>query len=383
MAAPSAITIRTSVATDGTQGNQMSGRFSRPAISADASFTAFDSIANTLVPGDTNGASDVFVHDARAGSTERVSVSTSGQQANEDSTNPSIDGDGRLTVWDSTASNLVPNDTNPLADVFVHDRQSGRTVLVSAAVGSGSGNGSSFLASISADGSSVAFVSDASNLVPGDTNDRFDIFVRDLAAGTTVRANVATAGTQGDADSTFPAISGDGGSVAFASDATNLIPNDTNGARRVSPRPGHRSNGARERDRQQRAGERSERGTRGARRPGLGPGDGFRREQDRVRLRGHESGGRRHQHVPASIPGPGQCPDVFVRHVAAGTTTRVSVASNGAQGNDASTDPAMDASGRAVAFFSPASNLVAGDTNQRIQYPTMGHCPDIFVHISR
>jgi hypothetical protein len=80
-----------------------------------------------------------------------------------------------------------------------------------------------------------------------------------------------------------------------------------------------------------------------------------------------------------NFPSPGQCPDVFVRDVAAGTTTRVSVTTDGFEGNDASTDPAMDAAGDAVAFFSAASNLVDGDTNFCIQFPTTGHCPDIFV----
>jgi hypothetical protein len=80
------------------------------------------------------------------------------------------------------------------------------------------------------------------------------------------------------------------------------------------------------------------------------------------------------------FPDPGQCPDVFVRDRRARTTIRVSVASDGSQGNDASTDPAMDGSGRTVAFFSAASNLVPGDTNFCVQFPITGHCPDIFDH---
>src|SRR5205809_1803122 len=100
-------TIRLSVATDGTQGNDMSGRFSRPAISADGRFTAFDSVATNLVPGDTNGNADIFVHDSATGLTERVSVSTAGDQANRDSGYPTIDGQGQFTAFDSTADNLV------------------------------------------------------------------------------------------------------------------------------------------------------------------------------------------------------------------------------------------------------------------------------------
>jgi hypothetical protein len=78
------------------------------------------------------------------------------------------------------------------------------------------------------------------------------------------------------------------------------------------------------------------------------------------------------------FPESGQCPDIFVRDLRRATTIRVSLAFDGSQGNHASTDPAMDASGRVVAFFSAASNLVEGDTNQCIQFPGVGHCPDIF-----
>src|SRR5437762_7298695 len=125
-ATPTATTIRTSVNSDATQGNDMSGRLSRPAISADGRFTAFDSLATNLVPGDTNQDVDVFVHDSATGATERVSVSTDGRQADADSAYPTIDGQGRFVAFDSTAGNLVPNDTNRVSDVFVRDRVSGK-----------------------------------------------------------------------------------------------------------------------------------------------------------------------------------------------------------------------------------------------------------------
>ena len=95
-AAPTSATVRASVASDGTQGNDMSGRYSRPAISADGRVTAYDSTATNLVPNDTNGFADVFAHDAVTGVTDRVSVSTSGVQANADSQSPSVDRRGRF-----------------------------------------------------------------------------------------------------------------------------------------------------------------------------------------------------------------------------------------------------------------------------------------------
>jgi Tol biopolymer transport system component len=438
-AAPASATIRVSVASDGTQGNNMSGRFSAPALSRDGQVTAFDSTATNLVPNDMGQFADVFVHDSSTGVTERVSVSTGGRQGNADSQRPSVDRHGRFVAFDSSAGNLVSHDTNQLLDVFVRDRARGKTLLVSGGMNGASGNGSSFGASISASGRFVAFVSDASNLVqgdtnnvrdvfvrdlvagttqlvsvasdgtlenssaappsinadgtkvafasfatnlvPNDTNDQFDVFVRDLAAGTTVRASVATDGTEGDQASFTPAISGDGRSVAFASDASNLVPNDTNDRRDVflhdlvanrTLRVSLTASGA------QANGQSVGPGVRG----GLvfGPAinfDGTRIAFDSVAT--NLVAGDTNTCEPF-FPDPGQCPDVFVRDLRARTTIRVSVASDGSQGNDATTDPAMDGSGRTVAFFSAASNLVAADTNFCIQFPIVGHCPDIFDH---
>src|SRR5262245_48945203 len=131
LAAPTGRTVRVSVATDGTQGNEMSGRFTRPAISGDGRITAFDSVATTLVEGDTNNAADVFVHDASTRVTERVSIRTDGGQGNGDSQGPSVSRNGRFVAFYSDASNLAPNDRNRVDDVFVRDRQTGTTSLVS------------------------------------------------------------------------------------------------------------------------------------------------------------------------------------------------------------------------------------------------------------
>jgi TonB family protein len=137
---------------------------------------AFSSDASNLVPGDTNGKPDVFVHDRQTGRTTRVSVASDNVQANSGSCSPSISADGRYVAFESSADNLVPGDTNGTLDVFVNDRLTGRTTWVS---GNAESNANRRNISISADGRFVAFRSDASGLVPGDTNGKSDIFVHE------------------------------------------------------------------------------------------------------------------------------------------------------------------------------------------------------------
>jgi len=432
-------TVRVSVATDGTQGNDISGRFSRPAISGDGTISAFDSIARTLVQNDTNRSADVFVHNATSGITKRVSISSAGKQGNDDSQDPSVNDDGHLVAFDSTASNLIKNDANATSDVFVRDRAAGRTILVSATPKGLPANGYSFLPSISANGWFVAFLSDASNLVPGDTNNQRDVFVRDLTRGrthlvsvandgslansssaspsisadgrrvafasfasnlvqddtndafdiflrdrhakTTIRVSVASDGTQGDDSSVYAAISGDGRSVAFASNATNLVPGDTNGVQDVFMRSipsGQTVRVSVADDESQANGQSVGPGIRGG--SAWGPSlnaDGTRVAFDSVATNlvagDTDTCGPFYENT-------GTCPDVFVRDLSAGTTVRVSVASDGTQENDASTDPSIDSSGTSVVFFSAASNLVEGDTNTCFPFDGVGHCADIFVH---
>jgi len=218
-------TERVSVASDGTQGN---GGSAFPSISADGRYIAFISDATNLVPGDTNDSRDVFVHDRQTGETVLVSVASDGTQANARSGDPSISADGRYVAFPSWASNLVPGDTNNTGDILVHDRQTRQTTRVSVASDGTEGDGWSGDPSISADGRYVAFGSGARNLVPGDTNNTDDIFVHDRQTGQTTCVSLTSEGAQGDKHSTFPSISADGRYVAFRSDATNLVPGDTN-----------------------------------------------------------------------------------------------------------------------------------------------------------
>ncbi len=220
-----------SISSAGVAGN---GPSIHGSISADGRFVAFASEANNLVPGDTNGAADVFVHDRDTGITERVSVSSAGIQATGGNSgyHCSISADGYIVAFGSFADNLVANDTNDSLDILVHDRRHGTTERVSVSSSGEQANGYSYILveSISADGQRVVFASEASNLVPGDTNEFGDIFVRDRAAQTTRRVNVATDGAQarGVSGLNLPSISANGRYVAFATDASNLVPGDGN-----------------------------------------------------------------------------------------------------------------------------------------------------------
>jgi Tol biopolymer transport system component len=218
-------TERVNVSSGGAQADQ-SSQFS--AISADGRFVAFWSYATNLVAGDTNNVGAVFVRDRVAGTTERVSVSGGGAQGNSDSFDPEISGDGRIVVFASGASNLVAGDTNNVGDVFIRDRVAGTTTRGDVSSGGAQANEGGGEAAVSADGRFIAFSSRASNLVAGDTNGQFDVFVRDLVAGTTQRVNVSGGGAQANEDSSDPEFSADGRFVLFLSWASNLVAGDTN-----------------------------------------------------------------------------------------------------------------------------------------------------------
>jgi Tol biopolymer transport system component len=200
-------------------------------ISNDGRYVAFNSYATNLVPNDTNGTSDVFVRDRTLGTTVRVSVSTAGTQANGvcalTTGDFALSGNGRWVSFTSAATNLVTLDGNgSTQDVFLRDLQTGTTSLASLTFAGGPGNSSSGHNAISSDGLFVAFESNASNLVPGDTNGKRDIFVRDLLIGTTTRASLSSTGAEGNADSFHPAISADGRFVSFDTQSTTLVAND-------------------------------------------------------------------------------------------------------------------------------------------------------------
>ena len=220
-------TTRVSVGSAGVEAN---GDSFEPAISSDGRFVAFSSAATNLVAGDSNDANDVFVRDRQANTTTRVSVGLAGANANGGSDSPSISADGRLVAFTSAASNLIEGDTNNQRDAFVFDRQTGVTTRASLAFNGDQPNLDSFTPELSADGRLLVFTSFASNLVSFDDNEGSDVFVRDLQAGTTTRVSEYPGGFQAEGDSLRPAISTDGRYVAFDSDAWNLVWGDTNDA---------------------------------------------------------------------------------------------------------------------------------------------------------
>jgi Tol biopolymer transport system component len=153
-------------------------------ISADGRYVAFCSYASDLVAGDGNGTADVFVRDRRTKATTRLSVAADGDPAGGSGTAPTISADGRYVAFFSGAADLVADDGNGASDVFVRDRLTGSTTRASVNAFGKEANGNSAVGSISADGRYVAFHSAASNLVSGDGNDAFDIYVRAVVTPT-------------------------------------------------------------------------------------------------------------------------------------------------------------------------------------------------------
>ncbi len=209
-------------------GSESDGASYQPAISADGRYLAFWSFATNLVAGDTNGMWDVFVHDTLTGTTERVNLDSSGNEADGDSFACAISADGSHVLFDSTATNLVAGDTNGWTDVFVRDRMTGVTERISVDSSGNQADGDCHASSITADGLHVAFYGLASNLVTGDTNGTSDCFVHDRLTGMTERISVDSTGNESDGDSDYPALSSDGSILAFGSTSTNLVPFDSN-----------------------------------------------------------------------------------------------------------------------------------------------------------
>jgi hypothetical protein len=212
----------------GVSGAPGNGESRVPSISADGRYVAFNSFATNLSPDDANGKQDVYVRDLQATTITLVSRAggAAGTPGNGNSLNPAVSADGRYVAFQSAATNLDPDDTDSLYDIYVHDLQANTTTLASRAGGAAGvkSNGDSYLSVISGNGGLVAFYTRATNLRPEDTDDRDDVYVRDLQAGNTTLASRADgpAGQKGNDDSLYPAISADGRYLAFFSQSSNL-----------------------------------------------------------------------------------------------------------------------------------------------------------------
>lgn len=382
---------RVSMGIGGTEGNSIS---LDTAISGDGRYVAFSSASSNLVAGDTNAHYDIFVFDRQDELMDRVSVSSDGTEADRDSRYPSISADGRYVAFASFATNLVADDTNNRQDAFVFDRQN-RTVervcleagaelqisadgayvtvyseasylvpddtndtgdvflcewqagsieRVSISESGDEANSYSGSPAVNADGRYVAFASNASNLIPGDTNGKVDIFVRDCQTGIVERVSVGDGGIQSNNSSEWPAISADGRYIAFCSDATNLAADDTNGYKDVFVY-----------DRQTDSIERVSVGAGGTE-------ANYHSYYSAISATGQFVA----FYSPASnlvSEDTNYVGDIFVYNNQTDTMHLVSVAFDGTQGDDQSNDTAISGDGRYVAFFSFATNLVTGDTN--------------------
>jgi len=328
----------------GIAGAQATDNSYSPSINSDGRYVAFMSAANNLVAGDNNAQSDIFVHDRLFVATIRVSLDSSGTEANNGSNNPSIGALGRYVVFQSVASNLVAADTNGVDDIFAHDWVTGSTVRVSISSAAVQSNGASDKPSISSNGRYVAFQSVASNLVASDTNGASDIFVHDIVMGVTLRVSVGPAGVQANGASTNATITPDGRYVVFQSVATNLVAGDANGAEDIFVHDtvtgttalvsvdsaSVQANGA--------------------------------SDNPAISSNGRYVAFRSAATNLVAIDANG-ADDIFVRDTVAGTTALVSVDSASVQANGASDNPSISTDGRYVVFQSAASNLVAADAN--------------------
>jgi hypothetical protein len=307
-----------SVASDGTQGNNQAWY---PTISANGRYVVFGSMATNMVSNDTNNAYDIFVHDMQTGTTTRVSTATDGTQGNGNAWGGSISGDGRYVVFQSAASNLVPNDKNFKDDIFLHDRTTGETRRISVNPISGEeGNAHAREVVISADGRWIAFHSAASNLAASGSDGYGQIYLYDRVAHTMGIASTDSNGIVGNDNAgtgfydapSRPALSADGRYIAFTSRASNLVPNDTN--------------------------------------------------------------------TVCDHTGDYNCADVFVKDRNTNNITRVSIANDGTQANNHAHSPAISGNGRFVTFVSAANTLVIDDNNNHCGSQVNEPCSDIFFH---
>ncbi|MGQ0553499.1 MAG: hypothetical protein ACT4PU_09805 [Planctomycetota bacterium] len=313
-----------------------------PMPSATGRFVVFTSIGANLVPGDTNGDNDVFVRDVIAQTTQRVSVSSVGVQANGDSWGTGITPDARYVVFRSSATNLVSGAAP--GGLYVHDRQTGLTTYEGAVSDSSP-------SSLSADGRFVAFNSVSASLVSGDTNQSSDVFIRDRQTGVLERVSVSSSGIQGNKGGSLPnprCLSDDGRFVVFASSSTDLVPGYVPGPFIADSYLHDRQTGQTTLLHASAQGEQ-----------GNGPA-GY------VTISGDGRWAAFTSQATNLLPGAGGIPgDVFVRDLQTGVLEVASVSASGAVSNGHPHGVSISRDGRFVAFRSDASNLVESDADSQ------------------
>ncbi len=346
-----------SQATNGAQPGAGSDTYEAD-VSADGRFAVFDSDSDGFVSDDDNGVKDVFYRDLETGITTRISVDAEGKQGSRGSRSPSMSDDGRYVAFLSGAA-LVPDDTNGSQDIYLRDMVEGTIERVSVASDGSDPNARSWEPDISADGSRIAFESEASNLVENDTNNEDDVFVYDTNTHTTTRASVGAGAVQANNSSDEPAISGNGRYVAFASYATNLggFTGGPSHAQQIYVR-----------DLQAGTTSCASLTSEGV------PNDDYCEEPDisadgrYVTFVSDDPGALLNLNV---VPGDSNDEgDIFVRDMLHRTTAIVSVNADRGPTDEYSYEPKISADGLRVSFSSYATNIVKDDTND---------CMDVFV----
>lgn len=329
-------------------GGDSNGHSHDPAISADGLFVAYASDATDLVPVDPNGLRDVFVHNVTTGATQVASVGPGGIPANGPSNHPKISAaPNPVVVFDSTATNLAPNDVNAFDDVYARVLASGANRLISRTPGGVSGNGPSTYPDITPNASRIAYESRAFDLAPDANGPISDVLVHQPATGVNLVVSVASNGAVGNGDSGRPDLStaGNGRFVVFHSDASSLVAFDANNRRDVFWRDIAAGNTRIV------SGSGAGQGNDHSQNPSVDPdGVWVAYESTAANLVPGDTNGFR---------------DVFLREMTSAFVGRISVNSSGGQADGPSSTPATAANGGSprVAYDSLATNLAPGDAN--------------------
>ena len=325
----------------GVKGN---GSSFEPAISADGTKVAFSTEATNLDPADTDSLGDVYVKDLTTGDITLASTNDAGVKGNVGSGGLSLSADGTKVVFMSLATNFDPTDTDGFWDLYVKDITTGDITLASTGDAGAKGNDNSIAPSISADGTRVAFESNATNFDPVDSEFPLDVYVKDLVTGSITIASTDDAGLKGDGVSFQVSLSGDGNRVAFMSNATNLDPANTDGFQDVYVKD-------------------------------LTTGDITLASTDDAGVKGNSSSfdpsisadGTRvafdSQSTNLEPTDPDDVIDVFVKDLETGDITLASTDDAGVKGNGQSFFPSLSADGSRVGFQSIATNLDPADTD--------------------
>lgn len=335
----------TPISTPTTPNTLGDGDSRQAALSLDGRLIVFASDALNLEPKKAFGLSNIYLKNTASGAVTLLDMTTTGTIADSNSTQPDISGDGRYVVFQSYASNLVANDKNNDSDVFLKDIQTGTLKRLSTTPSGRAGDGWSGNPDLSSDGRFVVFQSQAGNLMEGDFNGAFDIYLRELQTNTLSVLSRSADFLLGNGDSVTPVINADGRLVAFASDASNLVENDRNATRDVFLK-------------NTQTGEviLISANALGASGYGMSDSPSISADGSKVVFRSYATD------LVADVENDGTS-DIYVRDLATGALTLVSQGLDDQAANGNSFDPVLSPDGRYVAFISEATNLIPSDSN--------------------